>query len=164
MLGGPGSGAVTALGASPHLHGVEREVDVYCLHNPVLKIAKIGVASDIARRMRQLAPVHGQLELVHRWAFLTSAEAFQLEKAAHWWFGRHHIEPRDWVQLGMRADSGSEWFWDAILDTAPSLDTAAVLRAYKGTRVYEVRVSKAHMEALRARKMTVADAIEAALA
>jgi predicted GIY-YIG superfamily endonuclease len=121
---------------------------VYVLRSAAKRV-KIGVARDIPQRMRQLQAEHGRLELFHYFACESSPESFRLEKALHWWFRREHLE--------------LEWFTEAVLDTIRGLDPRPVLKAYADTRMYEFRLDKHDVDALRKRGLDVEAAVKLAL-
>ena len=122
---------------------------VYFLHSASKQRVKIGVARNLARRFDELEREHGPLRLVHSIRCDSSPASFKLEKALHHWFARQHLQ--------------LEWFEEAVLDSIEGLDPRAVLRLYAQTRVYEVRLARADVEALAERGLSISDAVLLAL-
>lgn len=124
---------------------------VYVLHSAIKRRVKIGLTDVLERRMRQLQAEHGPLDLVHTFGpFDSRTDLFAAEAALHWHYRRSRVV--------------DEWFAEDVLATVRTLDVAAVLAAYKRTRVYEVRLSRADVEALKARGLDIEDCVVSALA
>ncbi|MGV1035306.1 MAG: GIY-YIG nuclease family protein [Microbacteriaceae bacterium] len=134
----------------PWSHGVETPVHVYFLHAEAKRRVKIGVARDISKRQRQLEREHGPLALVHHFRCDSSPESFMLEKGLHYHFRRQHL--------------ALEWFSESVLEGIEQLDPAKVVKEYRATRIYEIRLARADVEALEQRGLSVEDAVQMALA
>lgn len=119
---------------------------LYCLHSVAKKRVKLGLANNVAKRRRQLQLDHGPLELVCMWGpFGSRPECFRAEAAAHWWYRREHVV--------------LEWFDERVLATVNEIAITEVMRAYERTRIYETRLDRADVAALKARGMTIEDAV-----
>jgi predicted GIY-YIG superfamily endonuclease len=116
-------------------------MNVYCLHSRARRTVKIGVARNVEQRIRQLTCEHGALALLKVWTCDSTPEAFRLEKALHWWHRRDHVR--------------LEWFTERVLD---DLETDP-RNAYARTRIYEVRLDRDDVAALKARGLTIEDAV-----
>jgi hypothetical protein len=136
---------------------------LYVLHSPALRRVKIGIARDYAKRLKQLTRAYG--ELVEVRAFYDGVPGFEdkrLEAALHWYYACHRIARPGCLEERLTGDT--EWFGEAVLDSIRDLAPKPVLKAYKNTRHFEMRLDRDDVETLKRAGLTVADAVRKAAA
>lgn len=128
----------------------------YLIHSPSLKRVKIGVTTNLQARFRTLHREYGpDLECLKVWE---EPAPKRLEPALHYHYRRMHLPPPVACLEGTKTGA-HEWFEESVLDTILSLDLKAVVKEYEATRLYEIRVPVSVVEALKARGMTLEDAL-----
>lgn len=128
---------------------------VYVLDCESASRVKVGYTGNLLRRQREHEREHGPLTLKRCWAFDTRPEAELFERALQWHL-RDHAIASTWTDLCESRQT--EWFDVGALHHL-AVDPAELVKAYKATRVVEVRLPKTYLIALKEYGLSVEDMV-----